>query len=217
MKIAKAAALMVVSSVFAKHHETVESTNESTLSMSLKQTVGEGKMTYMANRSLSKRSSEKSTGIWSSFMGPLFGASNTRTAFDRRVDAYVKEQKMLTKKQLRKDNSKRLRATTIDHDLVYAVVLPMFLGEIRMGSTQTILDVVYDTGSDWLVIPDIECEECDGETHDNSDSGESTDDNLTERNYGSASLIGKTHRDKVCLSSSTSGCVSDFEYFSFLN
>jgi hypothetical protein len=61
-------------------------------------------------------------------------------------------------KKLRKSGKKNLRATTIDHDLNYVVSLPMFLGEVRIGAAKTILDVVYDTGSDWLVIPDSRCE-----------------------------------------------------------
>lgn len=39
-------------------------------------------------------------------------------------------------------------------DLNYAVVSPIFVGEIRIGASSTIIDVVYDTGSDWLVVPD---------------------------------------------------------------
>lgn len=111
---------------------------------------------------------------------------------------------------------KALRATTIDHDLNYAVVLPMFLGEVRVGADATILDVVFDTGSDWLVIPDLQCEECTGTKVDNS-VAEVADASVSERNYGSASLIGSTFRDKVCLSSSTTSCISDFEYFAFKN
>lgn len=50
----------------------------------------------------------------------------------------------------------------------YGLTIPMFTGEIVMGAAKTILDVVYDTGSDWLVIPDSQCAACDGTRHDNS-------------------------------------------------
>jgi len=40
--------------------------------------------------------------------------------------------------------------------------MPMFIGEIRMGNAGTIINVVFDTGSDWLVVPDIKCVNCNG-------------------------------------------------------
>ena len=46
----------------------------------------------------------------------------------------------------------------------------MFIGEIVMGEKQTVIDVVYDTGSDWLVIPDLNCLSCLGQRFDNSNS-----------------------------------------------
>lgn len=76
----------------------------------------------------------------------------------------------------------------------------MYLGDILMGDAQTRLEVVYDTGSDWLVIPDITCSNCDGTVHDNSFATK-VDENITERLYGSAALEGRTYSDKVCLNS----------------
>jgi hypothetical protein len=125
-------------------------------------------MTYIADRSLNKRSSDKPKTMWSS----LFGATDTRTEFDHRVDAYVKKEQMKSQKSKLGSSSKKLSATTFDHDLNYAVVVPMFLGEVRMGDSSKILDVVFDTGSDWLVVPDIDCDDCDGEKHDSSSSAE---------------------------------------------
>lgn len=101
------------------------------ISIPLKQTVGEGKMTYMADRSLNKRSSDKPSSMWSM----LFGAADTRTEFDHRVDAYVKKEQTKTENKKLRNSSKKLSATTFDHDLNYAVVLPMFLGEVRMGNS----------------------------------------------------------------------------------
>lgn len=92
----------------------------------------------------------------------------------------------------------------------------MFLGEMRMGSQSTLLDLVFDTGSDWLVVPDIDCVSCDGNKHDSSTSGEVIDAQLSDRLYGSASLKGSTYSDKVCLGSAASSCVTNFEYFAFL-
>lgn len=87
-------------------------------------------MTYMADRSLTKRSSDKKPSVWSYLTDSMLGAVDTRTEFDHKVDAHVQYQKYLSQRKHKKSS---LRATTIDHDLNYAVVLPMFLGEIRVG------------------------------------------------------------------------------------
>ena len=57
------------------------------------------------------------------------------------------------------------------------------------------MDVVYDTGSDWLVVESGTCSNCEGNTYDISAAVESgqavkTNPTMTDRNYGSASLSG---------------------------
>lgn len=54
--------------------------------------------------------------------------------------------------------------------MTYGGTLPMFTGEIVMGDAQNVIDVVYDTGSDWLVVPDKDCLRCDGNKHDSSNA-----------------------------------------------
>lgn len=92
----------------------------------------------------------------------------------------------------------------------------MFLGEVRVGEDSTLVDVVFDTGSDWLVVPDKNCTNCDGVKVDNSGARQ-TEDQISVRAYGSAELYGHTYESKVCLSSSRSSCVDKFEYFAFVN
>lgn len=76
------------------------------------------------------------------------------------------------------------------------------------------MDVVYDTGSDWLVVEGHECGSCEGNTY-NPDRSEGRPrkvaDKESERNYGSASLKGYEYFDRVCIDLNT--CVPDFEYF----
>lgn len=91
----------------------------------------------------------------------------------------------------------------------------MFIGEIRVGEGSTLIDVVFDTGSDWLVIGDSECSNCNGNTY-NTTQSKMTSDQLSSRTYGSASLTGRTFEDKICLTSSRSSCVDAFEYFAFV-
>lgn len=90
----------------------------------------------------------------------------------------------------------------------------MFTGEIVMGTDRNTIDVVYDTGSDWLVIPDSECSQCDGNKHDNSQATP-IDSVESDRLYGSAALRGRTYSDKTCLTTQESSCVDNYEYFAF--
>lgn len=90
----------------------------------------------------------------------------------------------------------------------------MFTGEIVMGGEQTVIEVVYDTGSDWLVIPDSDCFSCEGRKHDSS-LATPVETETSSRTYGSAYLEGKTYSDIVCLDVQLNTCASDFEYFSF--
>ena len=89
----------------------------------------------------------------------------------------------------------------------------MWTGPMYMGGN-TLMDVVYDTGSDWLVVEGSDCASCEGNTYDTANSdGTPVQINATqsERNYGSASLTGYEYTDKVCIALGT--CIEDFEFF----
>ena len=91
----------------------------------------------------------------------------------------------------------------------------MWTGEIYMGKLSK-MDVVYDTGSDWLVVEGSSCDTCEGNTYDiqpSLDTGEAValSNISSERNYGSASLTGKEYTDTVCILFSV--CVTNFEFF----
>ena len=89
----------------------------------------------------------------------------------------------------------------------------MWTGPIYMGGN-TLMDVVYDTGSDWLVVEGSDCGNCEGNKYNVADS-EGTPNQVnagqSERNYGSASLTGYEYTDKVCIALGT--CLDDFEFF----
>jgi len=73
---------------------------------------------------------------------------------------------------------------------------------------------VFDSGSDWLVVPDQNCDSCKGAKVVNS-SARRTSSISEQLYYASARLKGYTYKDKVCLDSTSSSCVEDFKYFSF--
>ena len=88
----------------------------------------------------------------------------------------------------------------------------IWTGEIYMGKL-SLMDVVFDTGSDWLVVEGATCTNCQGNTYDPTWSADSVkvDQTTTKREYGSASLSGNVYQDTVCILLST--CVQDYEYF----
>jgi hypothetical protein len=198
-------ALLVLGSVVA---------NPETYSVNFKSSVGEMKDARMMDRSINMRSSNKNKGAWSYLTEYVYGEQNSKTEFNYKIEAHTARLTREHSKKMRQN--KNLRAARIDHDINWAVVMPMFLGEIRVGSKKTIVDVVFDTGSDWLVVPDSNCTNCDGETI-NNEFAEQTSFELTERLYGSASLAGYTFKDRVCLTSSSNSCIEEFEYFAFTN
>ena len=78
------------------------------------------------------------------------------------------------------------------------------------------MDVIYDTGSDWLVIEGSDCTDCEGNTYNigpGLDSGTASvlTGETVERSYGKASFTGKLYKDTVCIL--FSACIRDFEFF----
>ena len=79
------------------------------------------------------------------------------------------------------------------------------------------MDVVFDTGSDWLVVEGSDCAKCDGNTYDIQPSLSSGQARKLSRGdpsvrvYGSAELEGYEYADTVCLS--LASCVYNFEFF----
>ena len=74
-------------------------------------------------------------------------------------------------------------------------------------------DVVYDTGSDWIVVEGKSCTNCPGKNYDpaTSTSAKKKNSTLIQRNYGQATFFGTSWTDKVCLNEEV--CLDNFEYF----
>jgi hypothetical protein len=79
----------------------------------------------------------------------------------------------------------------------------MFHGPLFFGTSQVEFDVIYDTGSDWVVVEGKNCTNCQGNTYDPSSSSQSKQvgKKLSTRTYGSAVLYGTEFTDKVCINS----------------
>ena len=78
-----------------------------------------------------------------------------------------------------------------------------------------VFDVVYDTGSDWLVIESEACTSCSNARfrfdHTKSKDFKVSTSNVSDRNYGSANLKGFEVKDTVCVADQL--CQKDFGWF----
>ena len=89
----------------------------------------------------------------------------------------------------------------------------MWTGQVLMGRF-TPMDLVFDTGSDWLVVESNQCGNCEGNTF-NTGMSTQVGDMMSERVYGSARLEGIEFQDIVCIRFDV--CVPNFEYFGIFN
>jgi hypothetical protein len=86
----------------------------------------------------------------------------------------------------------------------------MWTGMLLMGMTYTPVDVVFDTGSDWLAVETFECDACDGNTFNADFSGRMGDGSLLSREYGAITLVGYEFMDQICVSYDQ--CMQEFTY-----
>lgn len=91
----------------------------------------------------------------------------------------------------------------------------LYIGNIYVGSDQQVMKVVFDTGSDWLVLEDKDCSNC-LSTRFNSSTSTSfvvNDTTISSRKYGSASLTGFVGNDTVSLDPTATIKATTFPFF----
>ena len=76
------------------------------------------------------------------------------------------------------------------------------------------MDVVPDTGSDWMLVEGTDCKSCAGDKFNAEISGEREKvTKKSERKYGSVIFWGSEYRDKVCLVQNEEACENMFRFF----
>lgn len=65
----------------------------------------------------------------------------------------------------------------------------MWVGQIQVGAGKEPIGVIFDTGSDKLVVQSIDCSNCRGSLYSHDLSGTPLGDTTYKINYGSASLL----------------------------
>jgi len=92
----------------------------------------------------------------------------------------------------------------------------VYSGPAYVGSNQQKQELIYDTGSDWIVVESAACRSCFGDNFNSttSTSWEAHEETReTELMYGSAYIEGVTGTDDVCLDSEQVYCVNKQEMF----
>ena len=94
---------------------------------------------------------------------------------------------------------------------------PVYFGTPLQVDGITERAFIYDTGSGWLTVTASSCSSCAAgyKMYDSSTSSTSKQvpSDTTELDYGSATLLGSTYSDRVCLSQDDGSCLNDFEFF----
>ena len=86
----------------------------------------------------------------------LFGVYETE--FESRVRQHLDSLKVSQKKRLGAGKNYAPLLQNLDGF--------MWTGEIYLGANEQKMDVVFDTGSEWLVIEGKDCKTCDGDKYD---------------------------------------------------
>lgn len=148
--------------------------------------------------------------------------------FRPNIDSYFSKNNVETKLQKMIDTSK-VNATRVKQsrgkkalrenpqiNLTNRYENMIYTGPLYMGSQGEAVQVVYDTGSDWLTVESAQCGTCFGENFDSFESDSwapSADSKIEEVEYLSGYIEGMTGSDKVCLAEEGSDCVDSFEFF----
>jgi Eukaryotic aspartyl protease len=84
-----------------------------------------------------------------------------------------------------------------------------------MGTSSVPFNVIYDTGSDWVVMEGKNCTNCEGDTYDPTTASIQSKQMTTEistRQYGNMLFYGTEYMDRICINK-LQGCVDNFQYF----
>ena len=89
----------------------------------------------------------------------------------------------------------------------------MVLGGVKFGSNLDELDLIFDTGSDWVAVEGSGCTNCEGDTFDAfaSLTSRRLKFDISNREYGGSILKGSEWTDRVCITATE--CIENFEFF----
>jgi hypothetical protein len=106
-----------------------------------------------------------------------------------------------------------------DPDCIEDVAAGITCGMIQPENEVVFVDVIFDTGSDWLAVEGKDCNYCDNieGALDPDPLKETPPYESSDRKYGDLILSGRTFKDRVCFGDAYSEdrnyCVPEFEFF----
>ena len=121
----------------------------------------------------------------------LLGKSLEQVDFERSVTNFLEGTNTHHSKSKKRLGDGRSVTAVLDQT-AYIWTSPVLMGRY------TPMNVVFDTASDWLVVEDVICEDCDGNKYDAS-QGEQVSDELKERAYGNIFVKGYVYSDTICV------------------
>lgn len=86
----------------------------------------------------------------------VFGKDTKQSAFQEKVDAFIS----------RLNYEKHRLGSTAASKKLNTVDGTIWTGEVLLGTEKTLLDVVFDNSSDWLVVEGVDCQNCEGQKYD---------------------------------------------------
>ena len=87
----------------------------------------------------------------------------------------------------------------------------VWVGEVKVGSSQKPLNLVFDTGADKVLVQSIDCRDCKGRLYNPAFGGQLVDSNNQTFIHGKASVEAITYMDRVC--TTEWDCAEDFEFY----
>ena len=91
-----------------------------------------------------------------------------------------------------------------------------YTAEVLVGSESQAMNLIWDTGSDWLMVESADCTNCNGDTFDYTVSEtfqiSSPTTTLTATLGDGTVLTGEKATDTVCINSDADSCIDNFQF-----
>ena len=165
---------------------------------------------HTVNAPTNKYASLFSSGSWKpekelSWSETLFGKDERPSAFQQAKNKHFES--------MQSKRGHKLGQSTDSSKVLTSQDGTLWTGSIYMGTENKAMDVVFDTGSDWLLVEGSDCASCEGSVYDPSTSTASKRVGAEEsqRVQGAMQLKGTEYTDTVCVTDLA--CIEDFEYF----
>ena len=91
----------------------------------------------------------------------------------------------------------------------------LYTADFYFGSNSQKAKLRFSTTTDWTIVTSTECAQCPQKAYDKkaSTSSEKGNTSKSEHSAGGLTYAGETIKDRLCIGSGSSNCLSKFEFF----